>query len=514
MSERVLVFDTTLRDGEQSPGATMSENEKIEVARQLVRLGVDIIEAGYPAASPGDLAAVQRIARECKGVTVAGLARVQFIDIDAAWEAVRYAENPRIHTFVSSSPIHMQYQLRKEPEEVLEMARQAVRRCKGYLSDVQFSAMDATRSDLDFLCRMFAIAIEEGATTLNIPDTVGYTTPEEFVRLIEYVKEHTPGIEKVVISVHCHDDLGMATANTLAAVTAGARQVEVTVNGLGERAGNTSLEEVVMALKTRRDFFGDYETRINTQEIVPASRLVSRASGIPVQPNKAIVGANAFAHESGIHQDGMIKHRDTYEIMTPDSVGWGQTKLVMGKHSGRAGFRERLRELGYEVDPDRLMSLYQRFITLTDRKKHVTDADIIAIVEDQLQHDGPEPYSLLAWRASSGSDGKAQAAVILEHGGIEREATGSGNGQIDALYSAIDSIVQLGAELEEYHIDAITPGDDAQGAVTVRVTVDGRTYSGHGVATDIIESSVKAYLTALNRAASAVVAPVRVEGTV
>ncbi|HUG17191.1 MAG TPA: 2-isopropylmalate synthase [Thermomicrobiales bacterium] len=514
MSDRVLIFDTTLRDGEQSPGATMTTPEKIEVARQLVRLGVDIIEAGYPNASPGDLEAVQMIGREVKGAVVAGLARVQFVDIDAAWEGVRYAESPRIHTFVSSSPIHMEFQLRKRPEEVLEMARAAVRRCKGYLSDVQFSAMDATRSDWDFLCRMFEAAIEEGATTLNIPDTVGYTTPEEFTRLINYIRERTRGVEKAVLSVHCHNDLGLATANTLAAVKAGVRQVEVTINGLGERAGNTALEEVVMALKTRKDYYGDVETRINTQEIVPSSRIVSRASSIPVQPNKAIVGANAFAHESGIHQDGMIKHRDTYEIMTPESVGWGATKLVLGKHSGRAGFRAGLQELGYEVEADRLQALYLRFIELTDRKKHVADADLIAIVEDELQHEGPEPFHLLAWQAHSGSDGEAEAAVIVGVNGVEREATGRGNGQIDALYSAIDSIVGIENVLQQYHIDAVTPGEDAQGAVMVRILVDGNVYAGHGVATDIVESSVRAYLTALNRAAVAVQVPLKAEGVV
>jgi 2-isopropylmalate synthase len=514
MAERILIFDTTLRDGEQSPGATMTTPEKIEVARQLARLGVDIIEAGYPAASPGDLQAVQMIGREVRGVVVAGLARVQFVDIDAAWEGVRTAENPRIHTFVNASPIQMQYQLRKSPDEVVEMARAAVRRCKSYLSDVQFSAMDATRADWDFLCRLFAVAIEEGATTINVPDTVGYTTPEEMTRLLEYLKSNTPGLDKVVISVHNHDDLGMATANTLAAITAGARQVEVTVNGLGERAGNTALEEVVMALRTRRDYFGDYELRINTREIVPASKVVSRASSIPVQPNKAIVGANAFAHESGIHQDGVIKNPENYEIMTPESVGWGHTRLVMGKHSGRAGFRQRLSELGYEVDADRLQALYIRFIELTDRKKHVTDADIVAIVEEDLQHAGPEPFHLVAWRAHSGSEGKAEAAVIVDVDGREREATGSGNGQIDALYKAIDSVVRIENELESYHIDAVTPGEDAQGAVLVRIRVDGSIFSGHGVATDIVESSIRAYLTALNRAAVAVAAPLKVEGVV
>ncbi len=514
MSERILIFDTTLRDGEQSPGATMTTPEKVEVARQLVRLGVDIIEAGYPAASPGDLEAVRMIGREAHGVVIAGLARVHPTDIDAAWEGVRTAENPRIHTFVNASPIQMQYQLRKSPDEVLEMARAAVRRCKGYLSDVQFSAMDATRADWAFLARLFGAAIEEGATTINVPDTVGYTTPEEYTRLIEYLKANTPGIEDVVISVHCHDDLGMSTANTLAAIQAGARQVEVTVNGIGERAGNTALEEVVMALRTRRDYFGDYDLGINTREIVPASRTVTRASSIPVQPNKAIVGANAFAHESGIHQDGVIKHPENYEIMTPDSVGWTGSKLVMGKHSGRAGFRQRLKELGFEVDADRLQALYIRFIELTDRKKAVSDADIVAIVEEELQHLGPEPYTLLAWRAHSGSDGEAEAAVIVDVNGIEREATGRGNGQIAALYQAIDQVSGIDAELVQYHIDAVTPGEDAQGSVAVRIQVEGQIFSGHGVATDIVESSVRAYLTALNRAAVAVRAPLKAEGVV
>lgn len=500
MSERVIVFDTTLRDGEQSPGATMNTEQKIEVARQLARLGVDVMEAGFPAASPGDLDAVRRIAKEVKGVTVLGLARTSFHDIDAAWEAVQHAEDASIHTFIATSPIHIERKLRKSPDEVIEMARAAVRRCKGYVSKVEFSAEDATRSDWGYLARIFAAAIDEGATTINIPDTVGYTMPHEFQQLINYLRENTPGIENVTISVHCHNDLGMATANTLAAIQAGARQIEVTINGIGERAGNTSLEEVVMALKTRPDYYGGVDTGIDTTQLVPTSKLVSRMTGIQVQPNKAIVGANAFAHEAGIHQDGMLKDRSTYEIMTPQSVGWDDTRLVLGKHSGRAGFNAKLQELGYEVDRETLQQLYVRFIDLTDRKKTVTDADVIAIVEDNLQHTTEEPIRLVDWRASSGSDGQCEAAVILDVGGTEREATGRGNGQVDALYTAIDNILDSGAKLEHLHVEAITESADAQGSVTVRVRVDDDVYTGRAVSTDIIAASLNAYILAMNRA--------------
>jgi 2-isopropylmalate synthase len=500
MSDHVYVFDTTLRDGEQSPGATMNTTEKLEVARQLARLGVDIMEAGFPAASPGDFQAVSQIAREIKGVTIAGLARTNFPDIDAAWGAIQHAESARIHTFVGTSPIHVERKLRKSYDEVVEMARACVSRAKSYVSDVEFSAEDATRSDWDYLCRIFAAAIEEGATTINIPDTVGYTTPEEYARLIEHIRANTPGIEGIVISVHCHNDLGMATANTLAAIKAGARQMEVTINGIGERAGNTSLEEVVMALRTRGDFYGGVDTRIDTTELVPASKLVSRASNIPVQPNKAIVGANAFAHEAGIHQDGMLKDRNTYEIMTPESVGWDESKLVLGKHSGRAGFGAKLKELGYEVNRERLQELYERFINLTDSKKYVTDADVVAIVEDSLQHVDEEPIVLIDWRSSSGSDGTCDAAVIVSIDGREQEATGKGNGQVDALYSAMDGVVDFEPKLEHLHVEAITSSADAQGSVNVRVRVGERIYNGRAVATDIIAASLSAYILALNRA--------------
>lgn len=501
MPERVTIFDTTLRDGEQSPGATMNTEQKIEVARQLSRLGVDIIEAGFPAASPGDLDAVRRIATEVKGLTVLGLARTSHFDIDAAWEAVQHAEDASIHTFLATSPIHMERKLRKTPDEVVEMARSAVRRCKGYVNKVEFSAEDATRSDWDFLCRIFAAAIEEGATTINIPDTVGYTMPAEYQALIKYVRENTPGIEDIVISVHCHNDLGMATANTLAAIQAGARQVEVTINGIGERAGNTSLEEVVMALKTRHDLYDEIETGIDATQIVPASRLVSRMTGIMVQPNKAIVGGNAFAHEAGIHQDGMLKDRETYEIMTPESVGWEESKLVLGKHSGRAGFNAKLLELGYEVERETLQDLYNRFIALTDRKKTVSDADIIAIVEDNLQRvSGDVIVKLIDWRAASGSDGDCEAAVILEINGREREATGRGNGQVDALYTAVDALVDIQPKLEHLHVEAVTSSADAQGSVLTRVRVGDEVYTGQAVSTDIIAASLDSYIQAINRA--------------
>jgi 2-isopropylmalate synthase len=503
MADHVYIFDTTMRDGEQSPGATMTAQEKIEVARQLARMGVDIMEAGFPAASPGDFDAVRNIAETVKGTTVCGLARTNEQDIDAAYGAIKVAEAARIHTFIATSPVHMEFKLRKSPDQVVEQAINAVKRAKGYVSDVEFSAEDATRSDWDFLCRIFAAAIEAGATTINIPDTVGYTVPEEYARMITYIRNNTPGIENVVISVHCHDDLGLATSNTLAAIGAGARQAEVTINGIGERAGNTSLEEVVMALRTRKDFYGGVDTRIDSKQLVSSSRLVTHVTGMQVQPNKAIVGANAFAHEAGIHQDGMLKNRETYEIMTPESVGWEQTRLVLGKHSGRAGFRSRIKELGYtDLSDETMEELYHRFIDLTDRKKVVTNADLTAIVEEDLQHD-PEVFTLAGWRANSGSDGKAEAWVKLNVGETEREGTSGGNGQIDALFGAIDRLIGRECELEAFHVDAVTPGEDAQGSVSVRVRYGEQVYNGRGVATDIVEASVRAYLMAVNRAAAA-----------
>ena len=377
----VKIFDTTLRDGEQSPGATMTTVEKLQVAEQLVRLNIDIMEAGFPAASPGDLASVKEIARRVKGVTVAGLARANVSDIDAAWEGVRDAERPAIHVFLATSEIHLQHKLKMSREEALQQARAMVIYARNLCPTIEFSAEDATRSDWDYLCRIFEAAIHAGATTINVPDTVGYTLPGEYEALFRYLRERVPGIENVTLSAHCHNDLGMATANTLAAIRAGARQVEVTVNGIGERAGNTAMEEVVMALRTRPEAFGNVDTRIRAEEFLATSQLVSRLTSIPVQPNKAIVGINAFAHEAGIHQDGMLKNRLTYEIMTPQSVGWGDTKMVLGKHSGRHGLDARLRQLGYKLNAEQLKTAYRRFVAMADAKKHLTDDDLIYIVE-------------------------------------------------------------------------------------------------------------------------------------
>jgi len=377
----IRIFDTTLRDGEQSPGATMTTEEKIQVAEQLVRLNVDIIEAGFPAASPGDLIAVKEIARRTRGVAIAGLARANTGDIDAAWEGIREADRPVIHVFIATSDIHLKHKLKLNKEEALHQVKRMVAYARNLSPTVEFSAEDATRSEWDYLCRVCEAAIGAGATTINIPDTVGYTLPHEYETLFRYLRERVPGIDDVVMSAHCHNDLGMGTANTLAAIKAGARQVEVTVNGLGERAGNTAMEEVVMALRTRPDAFGNIRTRINTQEFLPTSQLVSQLTGIPVQPNKAVVGANAFSHEAGIHQDGMLKNRMTYEIMTPQSVGWTDTKLVLGKHSGRHGLDARLRQLGHKLNAEDLKEAYRRFVSMADRKKYITDADLLYIVE-------------------------------------------------------------------------------------------------------------------------------------
>ncbi len=496
--ERVIVFDTTLRDGEQSPGATLTANEKLEVADALVALGIDVMEAGFPAASPGDFEAVRAIANRVKGVSVAGLARCNASDIERAAQAVRRAEAPRIHTFIATSDIHLKHKLRMERQEVLERIDHMVRFAKEFTSDVEFSAEDATRSDWDFLAQVFGAAVAAGATTLNVPDTVGYTSPVEYAALMEYLFEHVPEVEKAIVSVHCHDDLGMATANTLAAVRAGARQVEVTMNGIGERAGNTSLEEVVMALATRRDQFGGAVTRIRTDRLVPTSRLVSTLTGVPVQPNKAIVGANAFAHEAGIHQDGMLKERTTYEIMNPVDVGWEGTKLVLGKHSGRAGFRNTLHEVGIRLDEAQLNEAYQRFLELADRKKTVTAADLVALVSDQLEV-ADDPLQLVRWNASIGSGGPATGSIVIRYDGREIAGDGEGNGAVNALFQAIDAAVAIPCELEEYHVEAVTPGEDAQGQVRLRIRTGDQVYTGHGLATDVIEASARAYLAALSK---------------
>jgi 2-isopropylmalate synthase len=498
--ERVIVFDTTLRDGEQSPGATLTADEKLEVADALVALNVDVIEAGFPAASPGDFEAVQAISARAKGVTIAGLARANHNDIERAAQAVRRADQPRIHTFIATSDIHLQYKLRLTREQVLERVAESVAFARSFVSDVEFSCEDATRSDPDYLVQVFGTAIKAGATTLNVPDTVGYTTPAEFIALIEHLKRNVEGIDDCIISVHCHDDLGLGTANTLAAVGAGARQVEVTMNGIGERAGNTSLEEVVMALATRSSQFGGAATRVVKNRLVPTSRLVSSLTGLAVQANKAIVGANAFAHEAGIHQDGMLKNRTTYEIMNPEDVGWEGTKLVLGKHSGRAGFRNALSELGLKVPDDQIDGVYQRFLELADRKKNVTGADLTALVSDELAVSGSKLH-LVRWNASIGSGGAATASVVIERDGEEFSGDAEGNGPVNALFQAIDSVVKTENELTYYHVEAVTPGEDAQGQVHVRIRVGGDIYTGHGLATDIVEASARAYLAALSQVA-------------
>lgn len=514
------IFDTTLRDGEQSPGATMSSAEKLEVARALAKLGVDIIEAGFPAASPDDLEAVRRIALEVGNQdgpsgtppVICGLARAAQGDIDKAWQAVQGAARPRLHTFLATSEVHMRHKLRMDPEEVVDRVIESVSYARGLCDDVEFSPEDAGRSDPEFLFIVLGEAIKAGATTLNIPDTVGYTTPSEFGGLIAAIMANVPGIEQVVVSVHCHDDLGLATANTLAGIGAGARQAEVTVNGIGERAGNTSLEEVVMALSTRRPVFG-LETGIDTTQITRVSKLVSNYTGFIVPPNKAIVGSNAFAHEAGIHQDGMLKHQGTYEIMRPETVGLTSSKLVLGKHSGRHAFRVRLEELGYRLEEEELNQAFARFKSLADKKKGVTDADLHALVADEI-YQPREVYALDGLQVACGTMGMPTATVRLRGpDGAERLQACVGTGPVDAAYKAIDVIIGEPVQLLEFSVHAVTEGIDAQGEVTVRVRPGGnpndgngsservppRTYGGYGADTDIIVASVKAYLSAMNK---------------
>ena len=522
----VRIFDTTLRDGEQSPGATLTSAEKLEIARGLVRLGVDVIEAGFPAASPDDLKAVRRIALEVGNPVpnesefaspvpvICGLARATTNDIDAAWQAVQHAQRPRIHTFLATSPIHMQYKLRMDPEQVVEQVRTMVAHAKSLCDDIEFSPEDAARSEPEFLYLVLGEAIKAGATTLNIPDTVGYTTPEEFGQLISGIMANTPGIESVVLSVHCHDDLGLATANTLAGIQAGARQAEVTVNGIGERAGNTSLEEIVMTLYTRRTIYG-LETGIDTTQIARVSRTVSNYTGIPVQPNKAIVGANAFAHEAGIHQDGMLKNQSTYEIMHPETVGLSRSRLVLGKHSGRHALRTHLEEMGFELTADELAHAFESFKELADKKKSITDADLEALIEDQ-SYQSHEVYKLDGLQVACGTMGLPTATVRLRgpQGNLHIEAA-IGTGPVDATYKAINAIVNAPNTLLEFNIHAITEGIDALGEVTVRLQgkngdktqrtspqsgkPSARTFGGYGADTDIIVASAKAYLAALNK---------------
>lgn len=495
--ELIKIFDTTLRDGEQSPGASMNVEEKLRVAKQLEKLNVDIIEAGFPVASEGDFEAVKRIAETVETVEVAALARANRRDIDRAWEALKGARHPRIHTFIATSDIHLKYKLRLTREEVLKKAVEAVKHARSYTENVEFSAEDAVRSDRGFLSEVVEAVIEAGARTVNIPDTVGYSIPTEFGDLIGFLKEEVQNIDKATISVHCHDDLGLAVANSIAAIQAGARQVECTINGIGERAGNASLEEIVMILKTRKDLL-HFDTKVRTEYLYPTSRLITHITGMVVQPNKAIVGANAFAHESGIHQDGVLKERTTYEIMTPESVGIPKSTLVMGKHSGRHAFREKLKGLGYELSEEDLNRAFQRFKQLADKKKEVFDEDIEALVADEILRI-PDRYRLVYVHVVSGTNVVPTATVLIEVDGKVVQDTDYGVGPVDAVYKTIAKVTKTKSKLLRYSVNAITGGTDAQGEVTVRLEEDGCIVIGQGAHMDIIVASARAYINALNK---------------
>ncbi len=497
MADKVIIFDTTLRDGEQSPGASMNEAEKVRIAIQLERLGVDVIEAGFPAASEGEIEAVRLVASKLKNTQVAALARTSKDDIDKAWAAVKDAANPRIHTFIATSDIHMQYKLRMTKEEVIETAVEAVRYAKKFTNNVEFSSEDGTRSNRDFLCKIFEAVIEAGATTINLPDTVGYILPDEYYELIKYVIEHTPNMHKAVLSVHCHNDLGLATANTLAGLRAGARQAEVTVNGIGERAGNTSLEEVVMCIHTHKGML-DLTTGINTQHIYPTSRLVSMITGIVVQPNKAIVGANAFAHEAGIHQDGVLKHKLTYEIMEPETIGLDESKLVLGKHSGRHAFKKKIEDMGYELTEEELNRLFAKFKELADKRKEIQDEDIEALIAEEILR-AADTYQLEYLNVVSGTGTVPTATVKLKVKGELLQGAGFGVGPIDATYNVIANLTGTRSRLLRFAVNSITGGMDAQGEVTVRLREDNMVALGKGADPDIIVASAKAYINGLNR---------------
>ncbi|MFA5928691.1 MAG: 2-isopropylmalate synthase [Candidatus Margulisiibacteriota bacterium] len=494
---KIKIFDTTLRDGEQSPGASMNTEEKLEVAKHLAKLNVDIIEAGFAISSPGDLEAIQAIARNVKGPYICSLARARKEDIDKAWEAVKPSAKPYIHTFLATSPIHMETKLRKTPDEVLKMAVEAVKYAKSLCEKVEFSAEDAGRSELPFLCRVIEEVIKAGATTVNIPDTVGYTSPYEFGELIKQIKARTPGIDKIDIAVHCHNDLGMATANSMAAVYNGANQVECTINGIGERAGNASLEEVVMILRTRKDYF-QADTDIVTEHLYKTSRLVSGITGMPVQANKAIVGANAFSHEAGIHQDGVMKNKATYEIMDAKSIGWTDNLMVLGKHSGSHAFKQRLVEMGFDLSNEELAKAFEKFKVLADKKKDVSEQDLEQLVTDEV-FIGTEIYSLKTVEASAGNTAKPKAKVCLIKDNQEICAEADGDGPVDAVYLAIDKLIGEKVKLLDYIIQAVTGGTDALGKVSVRIEDKGKPFTGRGADTDIIVSSAKAYINAVNK---------------
>ncbi len=497
-SEKIHIFDTTLRDGEQSPGCSMTLDEKLVLARQIEKLGVDIIEAGFPAASDGDFESVHMVAKEIRKPAIAGLCRTRPGDLERAAKALEVAARPRIHTFIATSDIHMEHKLRMSRERVLEEVDRAVRQAKGYVDDVEFSAEDATRSDRDFLVEVFQAAVNAGASTLNVPDTVGYTTPAEYGRLISYLREQVEGSDKVIFSVHCHNDLGLAVANSLSAVAAGARQVECTVNGIGERAGNAAVEEVAMAIQTRPEAFGDVYTDIHTEEIYPSSRLLSTVVGVPVQPNKAIVGENAFAHEAGIHQDGVLKKAITYEIMTPQSIGRPSNALVLGKHSGRHAFVDRLKEMGFDLDGDKLEQAFTRFKTLADKKKVIYNADLEAIVSDEILR-AEERYKLGNLVIISGSFATPTATVELIDAGVAKKTSAMGDGPVDAVFKAIKELTGTESKLLTYEVKAVTEGMDAQGDVSVKLVEGERSVIGQGAHTDIIVASGKAYVRALNK---------------
>jgi len=497
MRELVKIFDTTLRDGEQSPGATMNVAEKVRIAEQLEKLNVDIIEAGFPISSEGDFEAVKAISRTIRRSEIAGLARANPKDIDRAWEAVKGAKFPRLHTFISTSDIHLKHQLKKSKAEVIGIAARSVARAKRYTPNVEFSAMDATRSDVEFLCAVFEAAIREGATTINIPDTVGYAIPSEFGELIRTIRQRVKGIEKVTLSVHCHNDLGLAVANSLAAIQNGARQVECTINGIGERAGNTSLEEVVMAIRTRKDLL-QFHTHILPKHIFTTSRLVSKITGMVVQPNKAVVGGNAFAHQSGIHQDGILKEKLTYEIMTPESVGIPKSSLVLGKLSGRHAFKDRVRELGYRLSESDLELAFTRFKQLADKKRDIYDEDIESIVVEQILR-MPRRFKLIYLNVVAGNVTVPTATVQMEVDGKLVQEAGFGDGPVDATFKTIKKITRTKSKLLQFAINAITSGTEAQGEVTVRLEEKGNTVIGQGADTDVIVASAKAYINALNK---------------
>ncbi len=499
--DRVIIFDTTLRDGEQAPGFSMNTLEKLEMARQLARLNVDVIEAGFPISSDEDFEATREVARQIGTLedapSICGLSRVGLGDIDRCWEAVRHARRPRIHTFVATSDIHLKYKLRKSRAEVLKAAVAAVRHARGYCADVEFSPEDASRSDFDYMCDVLSAVIEAGATTVNIPDTVGYAIPQEWAERIARIRERVQGIDRVVLSVHCHNDLGLAVANSLTAVMHGARQIECTINGIGERAGNASLEEIVMALRTRKDFFG-LDSRIRTEEIFRTSRLLSHITGVHVQPNKAVVGENAFAHEAGIHQDGVLKEKLTYEIMRPEDIGRPSNKLVLGKHSGRHALAARLRDLGFALDGADLDRAFKKFKDLADRKKEVYDEDLVALVTDDARQ-APDTYHLEYVHVVSGTGIVPSATVKLRRDDQVFQESGVGDGPVDAVLAAIDAITGLKGRLQDYALRSATSGKDAIGEVSVKVDFDGTVVSGKGASTDVIEASARAYLNAVNR---------------